>query len=332
MTSSQIPSRIAMPCPFGGFGSNNITPIKTVTGTDVNFPDGFPSAYGAPTDTSGKFVTRKEMNAIGNLASNDLFYHKCGGLNTFDAEFCAQIGGYPKGAVLELLVGNDLRRVISLTDNNKVCFSGDTISSSQSQMGIVSGSVDNINWRYLDKEFAVGVFYSSEFWCEGGYSLINVFEAPTNGILEINIENNNVSSKSRVIGSSQTGLFNRISNNIKKSCVIINDVTSSSKIIYPKWQYSIPSSSNNWLSNNWEIAYGDVLGTSIYYSSSSSTSAVTLYGQLDISKLSIVAGHRYAIAVGAGEYIGTYAPEGSSVFNIEQVTYSFSGKISLGIK
>ena len=332
MTSAQVPSRIAMPCPFGGFGTENITQIQNLSGADVNFPDGFPAIYGAPTDTDGKFVTRKEMNAIGNLASRDLFYHKCGGLNTFDAEFCAQIGGYPKGAVLELLVGNDLRRVISLTDNNKVCFSGDTISSSQSQMGIVSGSVDNINWRYLDKEFAVGVFYSSEFWCEGGYSLINVFEAPTNGILEINIENNNVSSKSRVIGSSQTGLFNRISNNIKKSCVIINDVTSSSKIIYPKWQSSIPSSSNTWLSNNWEIAYGDVLGTSIYYSSSSSTSAVTLYGQLDISKLSIVAGHRYAIAVGAGEYIGTYAPEGSSVFNIEQVTYSFSGKISLGIK
>ena len=130
MTSSQIPSRIAMPCPFGGFGSDNITPIKTVTGTDVNFPDGFPSAYGAPTDTSGKFVTRKEMNAIGNLASNDLFYHKCGGLNTFDAAFCAQIGGYPKGAVLKMLGDNNtVFDVISLVDNNTFDFTELTTES-----------------------------------------------------------------------------------------------------------------------------------------------------------------------------------------------------------
>ena len=120
MTSSQIPSRIAMPCPFGGFGSNNITPIKTVTGTDVNFPDGFPSAYGAPTDTDGKFVTRKEMNAIGNLASNDLFYHKCGGLNTFDAAFCAAVGGYPRGAILEYVAGTQIYNVMSLIDNNYI--------------------------------------------------------------------------------------------------------------------------------------------------------------------------------------------------------------------
>ena len=152
MTSSQIPSRIAMPCPFGGFGSDNITPIKTVTGTDINFPDGFPSAYGAPTDTSGKFVTRKEMNAIGNLASNDLFYHKCGGLNTFDADFCASIGGYPKGAVLEYLMGNQLYYVMSLKDNNKIDFTGKTPTSSQSDAGITSGGVDSINWVFCNTE------------------------------------------------------------------------------------------------------------------------------------------------------------------------------------
>ena len=56
MTSSQIPSRIAMPCPFGGFGSNSISPFKSVVGSDVYFPDGFSSAYGSQIYLSGMFV------------------------------------------------------------------------------------------------------------------------------------------------------------------------------------------------------------------------------------------------------------------------------------
>ena len=191
MTSSQIPSRIAMPCPFGGFGSNNITPIKTVTGTDVNFPDGFPSAYGAPTDTSGKFVTRKEMNAIGNLASNDLFYHKCGGLNTFDADFCAAIGGYPYGAVLDYLAGNQLYSVISLKDNNKVDFTGNAPTPSQSSAGITAGLIDGINWALCNKEMPsqqiINIMSGDGSMANIGNRLhgyiVGVFTSPANGVL-----------------------------------------------------------------------------------------------------------------------------------------------------
>ena len=331
MTSAQVPSRIAMPCPFGGFGTENITPIQNLSGADVNFPDGFPAIYGAPVDNNGRFVTRKEMNAIGNLASRDLFYHKCGGLNTFDAEFCAQIGGYPKGAVLEFLVGNDLRRVISLTDNNKVCFSGNPISTSQSQMGIVSGFVDNINWRYLDKELAVGVFYSSEFLCEGAYSIINVFESPTTGILDVKIENANVSSNTRSIGTNLSSYPSYISDNSRESCVIIKDITNSETIDYPRWGSFTPSSSNTWMSNDWEIAYGNVLGYNTYYYSSSASTVATSYGRLGVSDLSVEAGHKYAIAVGAG--INFFVlPADTGKYSLEKITYTFSGKISLGIK
>ena len=192
MTSSQIPSRIAMPCPFGGFGSNNITPIKTVTGTDVNFPDGFPSAYGAPTDTSGKFVTRKEMNAIGNLASNDLFYHKCGGLNTFDADFCAAVGGYPRGAILEYVAGTQIYNVMSLVDNNKVDFTGADHSSDGT--GISTGTVDGINWTYCNKDapsqqvinVASGDGTGVSIDQNNG-SIVSFFTAPANGMLTASI-------------------------------------------------------------------------------------------------------------------------------------------------
>lgn len=194
MTSSQIPSRIAMPCPFGGFGSNNITPIKTVTGTDVNFPDGFPSAYGAPTDTDGKFVTRKEMNAIGNLASNDLFYHKCGGLNTFDAAFCAAVGGYPRGAILEYVAGTQIYNVMSLIDNNKVDFTGADHSSDGT--GISTGTVDGINWTYCNKDIPssqqnVVVAYGDGTGVTIDYtngSIVSYFTAPANGMLIASID------------------------------------------------------------------------------------------------------------------------------------------------
>ena len=150
MTSAQVPSRIAMPCPFGGFGTENITPIQNLSGADVNFPDGFPSIYGAPADNNGRFVTRKEMNAIGNLASNDLFYHKCGGLNTFDAAFCAAVGGYPRGAILEYVAGTQIYNVMSLVDNNMVDFTGADHSSDITE--ISTGTVDGINWTYCNKD------------------------------------------------------------------------------------------------------------------------------------------------------------------------------------
>lgn len=196
MTSSQIPSRIAMPCPFGGFGTTNITTIQTVQGNDVNFKDGFPDIYGAPTGNNGRFVTRKEMNAIGNLASNDLFYHKCGGLNTFDADFCAQIGGYPYGAVLEYLIGNQLYSVMSLKDNNKVDFTGTTPTSSQSSAGIVAGLVDGVNWVFCNKEMptqqtiTVMTGDSSKInlgQMNEGY-LAGIFTAPANGVITGSID------------------------------------------------------------------------------------------------------------------------------------------------
>ena len=147
-----FPKRKPMPCPFGGGNDANITPIEMVSSQNVNFYDGFPSVYGAPSANNGKFVTRKEMNAIGNLASNDLFYHKCGGLNTFDPEFALKIGGYAKGAVLQALVGNDIVYVRSLVDNNKVDFTG-SATQDQVNAGIINGGIDGVNWVQCNSEF-----------------------------------------------------------------------------------------------------------------------------------------------------------------------------------
>lgn len=147
-----FPKRKPMPCPFGGGNDANITQIEMVSSQNVNFYDGFPSVYGAPSANNGKFVTRKEMNAIGNLASNDLFYHKCGGLNTFDPEFALKIGGYAKGAVLQALIGNDIVYVRSLVDNNKVDFTG-SATQDQVNTGIINGRIDGVNWVQCNSGF-----------------------------------------------------------------------------------------------------------------------------------------------------------------------------------
>lgn len=196
MTSDKIPSRIVMPCPFGGFGNDNIIQIGSVSGTDMNYPDGFPPAYGAPTENNGKFVLRKEMNALGKAATNDLFYHKCGGLNTFDADFCAAVGGYPRGAILEYVVGTQIFEIMSLVDNNKVDFTGADHSSDGT--GISSGTVDGINWIYCNKDapssqhnviVASGDGTGVTIDFQNG-SIMSYFTSPANGMLtaSINLE------------------------------------------------------------------------------------------------------------------------------------------------
>lgn len=167
---------MAMPCPFGGFGSDNIDPIAQVSGSDVNYVDGFPAAYGAPSSNNGKFVRRKQMNAIGKLASNDLFYYKCGGLNTFDADFCAAIGGYPKGAVLKMLGDhNTVFDVISLVDNNTFDFT--------------ENGIDNEHWKYLNLNIGDPSLDDTVFQWTGAHSegviQIGTFIAPKTGTLRV---------------------------------------------------------------------------------------------------------------------------------------------------
>ena len=135
MTSTQIPSRMAMKCPFAASGS--ATDIADSDGDTINFSTGFPSVYAVPASQGGKYLGRADMNAIGKIATNDMFYHKCGGLNTFDSAFVSKIGGYPKGAVLDYVTGEGIvRRIRSLVDNNAT----DPIES----------GIDNVNWAVCD--------------------------------------------------------------------------------------------------------------------------------------------------------------------------------------
>ena len=139
MTSAEVPSRIPMLKPFAFNGTRDAIPDST--GDFMNITQGFPSVYGIPKSSGGKYVSRSDMNSLGFLATNDIFYHKCGGLNTFDASFSDKIGGYPKGTVLQYLNGNYLYNVISLHDNNTFNF-------------VSENSINGVDWAYCNEEMA----------------------------------------------------------------------------------------------------------------------------------------------------------------------------------
>lgn len=124
MTKEQIPSGIAMPCPFANpidGGQAVVTDVSSVSAENtVNFQKGFGSAYGAPGSSGGKYVSRGEMNGFGKAMSTDVFRYKCGVLNEFDEALVALTGGYHRDAVIDFRERNSwkLFKIISLVDNN----------------------------------------------------------------------------------------------------------------------------------------------------------------------------------------------------------------------
>ena len=196
MTRENMPSRLYIPQPFAsGDGSvaADLTPIDTISGDKVNFVDGFPSVYGSPTSQGGKLMTRGEMNAIGHLASVNEYYRRCGGINTFDPELAMKIGGYPRGAVLEIIEDLDYHKVISLVDDNKVDFNGDTLTEQQIAAGITLGSIDGVNWAYcangeIDTSMVVAELPNFHWLGAANQGLVEIatltsFKAKQNGVL-----------------------------------------------------------------------------------------------------------------------------------------------------
>lgn len=156
---------LAMPGPFGCDGLVE-TPKTSIDPANPNFHDGFPIAYGSPKSLGGQYITRPEMNGIGNLASRYEFFRRAGGLVTFDSDLSAEIEGYPSGAVLKYMNNGFLYDVISLVDNNTVDFN--------------TVGVDGVNWGYLsvpDKEVFDDVFFEGGSGLAVGTAMLAIIKA-----------------------------------------------------------------------------------------------------------------------------------------------------------
>lgn len=221
--------RIAMPMPFAGATGAALASIAHTSGSVVNFPDGFPQNYSAPHSKGGKYITRGEMNAIGHLATVEGFYRQCGGLNLFDQEFCTCIGGYPKGAVLDYLVGNKLTSIISLRDNN--------------DSNPYDGAIDGVNWMYLNRDSGdlENVVPLGIVSCNTGIPMsispLQILRAKSNGILSLsNAKWHETNLATRVI--TYENITRRLQANIYNGTMLLyknigNDPTTIDSITYP---------------------------------------------------------------------------------------------------
>ena len=67
----------------------------------INWSEGIPPDYAMPYENEGKKILRKDVNAVGNLATRELYLLEHGGYHTFDSSVAEAIGGYPYGAFLD---------------------------------------------------------------------------------------------------------------------------------------------------------------------------------------------------------------------------------------
>lgn len=173
MTKEEMPSRQIISMPFASGDGAALADIKLSEDlNDINFATGFPSAYSSPSENGGKFVTRGQINAIGNLASRNEFIRMLGGLNTFNKAFSDAVGGYPKGAVLDVLIGDKLFKAISLVDNNT--------------FDVSAYGADNVTWGYLNQDNAGAteeVFFESNNVVGGSTILGTVLAKKSGGII-----------------------------------------------------------------------------------------------------------------------------------------------------
>lgn len=154
---------MAFSMPFGANSdSNYVMPKTTQDASNPNFLDGFPVAYSAPKSGGGKYVTRLEMNGIGNLASRYEFFTRAGGVVTFDQAFATAIGGYPSGAILDYYYNGTMYKAVSLVDNNMVDFN--------------AVGIDGVNWQLANVS-------SAEWQASQRIADISASMSPTNSII-----------------------------------------------------------------------------------------------------------------------------------------------------
>lgn len=273
---------LAMPGPFGYDGLVE-TPKTSVDPANPNFHDGFPVAYGSPKSLGGQYITRSEMNGIGNLASRYEFFKRIGGLNTFDPDFAAQIGGYPKGAVLKYLNNGYLYDVISLVDNNTYNF--------------VENGVDEINWQYLsipEKILLDDVFFDGGSGVTPGMALLGTVKATkTAGLRVVASIDANIGDR-YYIATPNTNIRGWIGCGI----MILDCGTSEpSDVPFPEIVGTAGNFSVDW--NDWKSISGDF---GLYQGKGSGVMEFVSNRQNSAGFMpSVIQGHYYAIGLMCGE-------------------------------
>ena len=108
-----------IPQPWANGGQHANIP-NNATGTNrASFTEGWGVITSTPVADGGIPPNRLDFNGLGYLATAVAYFLQNGGFYTFNASVAAQIGGYPKGAVLWYVdSGVPQYMVVSLVGNN----------------------------------------------------------------------------------------------------------------------------------------------------------------------------------------------------------------------
>lgn len=158
---------LLIPQPFATGNGAALTPIERSSGTMPNFEDGIPANFSAPKSGGGSYFQRGMMNAIGNMASANSFFHQCGGYHSFDQNVCDAIGGYPNGCVLHWLTNGKFIAVESLVDDNTFDFTKNGIDGTHWRLVSSNG----INFPTFDRN------KRQTLWANSAMSITETFDA-----------------------------------------------------------------------------------------------------------------------------------------------------------
>ena len=81
------------PCPFAAAEPDMDFPTAAGDAPATNYETGLPQEYArdvADSEESGELMPRADFNRLGNLATRELFFRRCGGVHTFDKAFSGE--------------------------------------------------------------------------------------------------------------------------------------------------------------------------------------------------------------------------------------------------
>ncbi|KER03412.1 phage tail protein [Photorhabdus temperata] len=140
-----------IPTPFAQDGQRDDIPAthtSELANQKATWDVGFPPITMLPVTAGGLPPSGRDFNGVLNQISENIVHLSKGGKFKFSTKYTEQIGGYPKGAILQS--DDESKEYQSLIDNNKINFNIDTPDHIDTAWKLVNTSslIDNLNKKF----------------------------------------------------------------------------------------------------------------------------------------------------------------------------------------
>ena len=147
--------------PLSDIGADSESDSESYSELDfaqVTYEKGVPQAF---TGDSPSLMPLDDFNRLGNLATRELFFRRCGGIHTFSHPFSDENNGYAKGALLHLdvsLADNKIFKAVeSQEQNNDLDFASDpsVIDARTLKPSDPEGATPRVLWKSADRVYGL---------------------------------------------------------------------------------------------------------------------------------------------------------------------------------